>query len=713
MNFQDASNLQIPEGYVRTIHDKNSRLLWGSVGYDVSFDGNATQGELPSQYRQVEYVEATGTQYVNTGVSIASAGAQWSATIDIQYTAVASSSQIMLGTGTSAGGWSGQNGGFYALGATNKTTYASTQRVQAYVTFGTSASITIESETITRAGSTPSGSVYLLAAANGDFACEAKLYSCKIYNASNVLVRDFVPCVRKSDSVAGLYDTVNMAFYVSDGADAFSSGPDSPTPSTPVPIKTVQGEQNILITGKNLFNGVFGQGTTYNPATTNRITSTQSPLLIGGQDYTIRAYNLPSGMRYAVALYASPAYPGSHSSAPKYDSGWKTTEAGLTFTPDSSLYGNLYFAVIMSRSDNTAISPSDVAGVSFQLELGTSSTDYEQYQEQNFVIDLSSKNKLNLDDFEIAGLANGAPYASIKYRITNPNHPIAVTPGASYVISSVLDSAVKGMRVGIQECAEDGTFLRDKGWQQIGETPYVYTPSADCYNLKVVFSLSTTSTNVTTGGTENTTSYEGSTPENWLRGCKLQIERGSQVTPYTPYFAPKLAKVGAYTDKITKVGTKWYVEKQTGSVVLDGSETWQSQTGSHVVISNLYTAMTGWGALPQKVQVLCPIATYSGSAGCNNDSIANICAPNNVGSNFLLDLAKAEFPNIAALTSYLSANPITVYYVLAASTTTEITDATLIAQLEAVYDWVRRHGYSAFVTGDLPIIINRTALPTV
>ena len=248
MNFQDASNLRIPEGYVRTIHDKDGRLLWGSVGYDVSFDGNATQGPLPSQYRQVEYVEATGTQYVNTGVRIASAGAQWSATIDIQYTASSSSSQIMLGTGTGAGGWAGQNGGFYALGPTDRTTYASTQRVQAYLAFGTSASITIESETITRAGSVPDGSVYLLAAAIREFACEAKLYSCKIYDASNVLVRDFVPCVRKSDSVAGLYDMVNMAFYVSNGADAFIAGGNVPSPDHPQEIQTVTGEQTVKIT---------------------------------------------------------------------------------------------------------------------------------------------------------------------------------------------------------------------------------------------------------------------------------------------------------------------------------------------------------------------------------------------------------------------------------------------------------------------------------
>ena len=40
----------------------------------------------------------------------------------------------------------------------------------------------------------------------------AKLYSCKIRD-NNTLVRDFVPCYRKSDNVIWLYDKVNNQFY--------------------------------------------------------------------------------------------------------------------------------------------------------------------------------------------------------------------------------------------------------------------------------------------------------------------------------------------------------------------------------------------------------------------------------------------------------------------------------------------------------------------
>lgn len=43
MDMQNVSNLQIPEGMVKTIHDEDSRLLWGAVGYDTKYAGDTTQ----------------------------------------------------------------------------------------------------------------------------------------------------------------------------------------------------------------------------------------------------------------------------------------------------------------------------------------------------------------------------------------------------------------------------------------------------------------------------------------------------------------------------------------------------------------------------------------------------------------------------------------------------------------------------------------------
>lgn len=52
---------------------------------------------------------------------------------------------------------------------------------------------------------------------------QGKVYYCKIYD-NGTLVRNFVPAKRNSDSVAGLYDTVNSVFYTSASSTAFSAG---------------------------------------------------------------------------------------------------------------------------------------------------------------------------------------------------------------------------------------------------------------------------------------------------------------------------------------------------------------------------------------------------------------------------------------------------------------------------------------------------------
>lgn len=52
-----------------------------------------------------------------------------------------------------------------------------------------------------------------------------ELYHVTLYN-NGVVVEDFVPCYRKSDSVAGLYDIVNGIFYTNGGNGTITVGAD-------------------------------------------------------------------------------------------------------------------------------------------------------------------------------------------------------------------------------------------------------------------------------------------------------------------------------------------------------------------------------------------------------------------------------------------------------------------------------------------------------
>jgi hypothetical protein len=52
-----------------------------------------------------------------------------------------------------------------------------------------------------------------------------QIYGCKIYEGTE-LIRDFVPCYRKSDNVIGLYDLANNEFYTNNGTGEFIKGAD-------------------------------------------------------------------------------------------------------------------------------------------------------------------------------------------------------------------------------------------------------------------------------------------------------------------------------------------------------------------------------------------------------------------------------------------------------------------------------------------------------
>ena len=52
-----------------------------------------------------------------------------------------------------------------------------------------------------------------------------KIYYQKIWN-NDVLIRNFIPCYRKSDDKPGMYDTVNDTFYTNAGTGEFVVGGD-------------------------------------------------------------------------------------------------------------------------------------------------------------------------------------------------------------------------------------------------------------------------------------------------------------------------------------------------------------------------------------------------------------------------------------------------------------------------------------------------------
>lgn len=193
--------------------------------------------ELPSGYTQIEYIESTGTQYIDTGV-IGKSGI--SAALD--FTIISANLDDFIPLGSATGDWSTrcyplalQNGGCWAYGAGEwcfSDVKASTQIRYRVETSLMPDSQLMKVDGVPVVSSSYSGyfntghSVYLFGNNYSDIsfmsAGSIRVYSCKIYE-NGVCTRNFVPCV-DANGTSGLYDIVNNTFYTDGTGGEFARG---------------------------------------------------------------------------------------------------------------------------------------------------------------------------------------------------------------------------------------------------------------------------------------------------------------------------------------------------------------------------------------------------------------------------------------------------------------------------------------------------------
>lgn len=166
---------------------------------------------IPSELLGLEYIESTGTQYIDTGISAKNIT---KAVIDFQYITVDSSRENqMMSVWVDASNHMqcGLTGTTFLTGC--GTTFSQTSNMTARTT-GTSVPI-----------GNPDMLIPLFAqrASAVDRWSIAKLYSCKMYNNSTI-VRDFIPAKRISDGKCGLWDKVNFKFYTDENGGNFTAG---------------------------------------------------------------------------------------------------------------------------------------------------------------------------------------------------------------------------------------------------------------------------------------------------------------------------------------------------------------------------------------------------------------------------------------------------------------------------------------------------------
>jgi len=171
----------------------------------------------------------------------------------------------------------------------------------------------------------------------------------------------------------------------------------------------------------------------------------------------------------------------------------------------------------------------------------------------------------------------------------------------------------------------------------------------------------------------------------------------------------QLNKIGNYQDYIYNYGTKWYLHKEIGKVILNGSETINKggTTNNQYFYANVlsnYIKPSNNDTLVQHYTNYFINKTPNQLSGGSVIGSA-IRVDNTIGFAFGLN---SEINTVDKCKIWLSSNNIVVNYLLATPTNTEITDTTLISQLNALYKayTYKNQTNISQSNNDLPFILN-------
>lgn len=202
---------------------------------------------LPSGYTQLEYIESSGTQFIDTGIK-AKNNTKVIAECNITY---GTNWVMILGsydTGAYFSWWANATNIYAYYGSQNKSGNGATGK-QTIIANGSKWSDSANSFVFSDASFTAPSTMYLFSVHNGGSSyanASMKLYACQIYD-DGTLVRNFIPC-RTPNREIGLWDDVNGVFYGNAGTGTFTAGPEiSYEPATPTNFTASVSGQTVAL----------------------------------------------------------------------------------------------------------------------------------------------------------------------------------------------------------------------------------------------------------------------------------------------------------------------------------------------------------------------------------------------------------------------------------------------------------------------------------
>lgn len=440
----------------------------------IELQGNTSQRLLPKEYQEIEYIK-----FVN-GASFSYIDTEYVGNLETEAIVELSATGVSRPFGNNAS--SSRAISIYLSSSENAFQRFGNKAVKYSYTYGTKIKVKtnktgyyiddslIENFNTTNVFTT-FGNLYIgvyNTPSNGNN--PTIIYSCKIYDNGN-LVRNFIPCYRKTDNQVGMYDIVNNLFYEPQGEGVTEKGNDitiAPTPDTPQEVQVVTGENVVSVSGKNL--APIKDGTvTLNGLTINvengiitiNGTSTASVSLKLTNDLAIQSGNInpnwvnekvvdningkvlsfqnisgtaPSSL-WAIRLYSNNA------SAYTYQYTYSNLTGDKKFTIDSYLS-------FISIFINANLTFNDFK-VAIQLEEGSTATQFVQYVGQEYTISLGTLELCKIGNYQdYLYKKNGKWYkhSEIDKMLIDENSTISgfnTHSGTTYITANFYDTKIK------------------------------------------------------------------------------------------------------------------------------------------------------------------------------------------------------------------------------------------------------------------------------
>lgn len=443
----------------------------------------------------------------------------------------------------------------------------------------------------------------------------------------------------------------------------------TPTPSAPVAVQTVTGENVVKICGKNLFdknnanvlNAYFAlpSDTTI---TSNALNRTLYVPCDANTTYTFQAMASNWG-RQVGYTQDTPAIGVSVYGITNLNA--NATSVSIT-TGASARY-----LVFRFWHQNNSTETYQQALDSIQIELGNQATTYEPYQGQSYEVNLNAPNLYDKTQAVKTGSSN-----------QNVSFTTTVDTSTHYVFDCGTRSLVTAYLYNSSD-----TQTRTIGGVSDSHRAEFTTTSAEV-KVQLVF-------------------YVGA-------DVPLPSVDFSMVNFYKPSDTIELCKIGDYQDYIYKSGDKWYKHEEVGKVTLNGSETYGTRTNTSTTHSKFrITNNVLPSAIAGTATLIC--SNFVANSGANTQSYSDNAICGSTASGFQQQLWFSIENSIAntasAFQTWVTNNTPTVYYAEATPTDTEITNEALVAQLDDLLNLSRTYQGQTNLSdlaasGNMPAILN-------